>query len=132
MQFHPHISQKMPDIGTRFGSCCKGYASSKTRTPDNTLVNRSNPKCAPRASEGGREKTSWDCVRLAQAWRLPPPTRREDLKDPMGRTERTPMQPPHRYCFKTRVQTPRPASASAMEYRIGTASAGANSRLRWA
>ena len=54
----------MPDIGTRFGSCCTGYASSKTRTPDNTLVNRSNPKCAPRASEGGREKTSWDCVRL--------------------------------------------------------------------
>ena len=56
----------MPDIGTRLGSCCKGYASSKARTPDNTLVNRSNPKCTPRASERGRGKTSWDCVRPAE------------------------------------------------------------------
>src|SRR6202035_1077203 len=64
MQFHPHILQKMPDIGTRFVSGCKGYASAKTRTPDNTLVNCSNPKCAPRASERGRGKTPWDCVRL--------------------------------------------------------------------
>jgi hypothetical protein len=55
MQFHPHISQKMPDIGTRFGSCCKGYASSKTRTPDNTLVNRPI-QSAHRAHQKGEEE----------------------------------------------------------------------------